>query len=96
MSGETNVSVDLATGQDPRVNVSLYPDSAARFEAKVLSSGVPLLKIEHGSAEVRLWPRVPTQITDNDVAVARRLVASATAYLAEVERIHAERAHAAA
>ncbi|GAB2824357.1 hypothetical protein GCM10027176_31080 [Actinoallomurus bryophytorum] len=96
MSGESNVSVNLADGEKPQVNVSLYPDGAARFEAKVLSSGVPLLKIEHGSAEVRVWPHVPTQITGNDVATARRLVASATAYLAEVERIHAERAATAA
>ena len=96
MSGESNVSVTLATGEDPRVSVSLYPDDAARFEAEVLSNGMPLLSIEHGSVVVRVWPHVPSRITDNDVATARRLVASATAYLAEVERIHAERAATAA
>ena len=96
MSGHTNVSVSLATGQAPRVNVSLYPDGAARFEAAVLDSGVPLLKIEHGDAQVTVWPYVPDEITEGDIATARRLVEAATAYLSDVERIHADQADAAA
>jgi hypothetical protein len=71
MSGETHVTVSMATGQTPRVNVSIYPDDAARLEAKVLPSGTPLLKIEHGDAQVTMWPYEPAEITDNDIATAR-------------------------
>jgi hypothetical protein len=96
MSGETNVSVDLVTGDVPQVKVSLYPDRGTRFEAAVLSDGVPLLMIEHGPTQVRLWPHLPTKITASDVAAAQRLVESATAYLAALERLHTDQADQAA
>jgi hypothetical protein len=96
MSGEAFVSISVATSRDQRIGVSLYPDAATRFEAKVLGSGAPLLQIGQGDIEVSIWPHVPDEITDADIETARRLVQAATTYLTDCERIHAEQTDAAA
>jgi hypothetical protein len=92
MSGETHVTLCMANDQRPRVSVSLYPDAAARFQANLQSSGVPLLKIAHGDTEVVFWPHDVRNVTRSDIDAARRLVEAATAYLDICERIHADSA----
>lgn len=88
-SGISYVTLCMAAEEKPHVSVSLYPDKAARFQAKLLASGAPLLNIQHGDTEVTVWPQIPDQVTSDDLTSARRLVEAATAYLELCERLHA-------
>ena len=88
-SKETYVSVAFATGDPVAVAVTLFPDEEARFTLST-SGDRPVLTIGHGPTLVRILPDLAEEITDVDVLVARRLAAAANAYLAEVERRHAE------
>jgi hypothetical protein len=83
------VSVTFATGDPAAVGVTLYLDERALFTVSVVAD-MPVLEIQHGPTLVRIWPHTTSEITQNDIAAARRLVRATRTYLAELERIHAD------
>ena len=83
-------------GEAMTVTTSFYLDEAAAITVCGAGTDRAFLAIDHGEVGVHIGPRADVNLTDQDVTMIRQLAEASAALLAEVERIHAEQADAAA
>ncbi|MEV5709932.1 hypothetical protein [Actinoallomurus sp. NPDC052274] len=99
-TGYTYTTITGRPGEPMTIGTSFYLDPTTSIRLYGAGDGRPFIGIDHGQVSVNIGPRSTCEITAEDVAVIRRFAQASAELLAEVERLHAERAdqsgHAAA
>ncbi|RVX46042.1 hypothetical protein EDD27_8884 [Nonomuraea polychroma] len=86
----THISLSMYGQDKPQLHVSFHTP-AMRVGTLLVKQVRPVLCLETSEACVMISTTGGDRVTDQDVNLARQIVEAATRYLADCERLHADR-----
>ncbi|MEW9549712.1 hypothetical protein [Nonomuraea sp. NPDC050783] len=88
--------LSIRPGEEPRIDVSVYPDSSAQVTYHSIGDGFHAsINIAFAATRLSIATTRDAEATAERVAFARQLSEAAAAFLADCERLHADRQAAA-